>query len=44
MFFSKKAPKQKGGCLDTLDTPGSVTEKGERSNSIKRYKRKERGV
>ena len=20
MFFSKKAPKQKGGCLDTLDT------------------------
>jgi len=21
MFFSKKAPKQKGGCLHTLDTP-----------------------
>ena len=21
MFFSKKAPKQKGGCLDTLDSP-----------------------
>ena len=21
MFFSKRAPKQKGGCLDTLDTP-----------------------
>ena len=21
MFFSKKAPKRKGGCLDTLDTP-----------------------
>jgi len=23
--LSKKAPKQKGGCLDTLDTPGSAT-------------------
>ena len=21
MFFSKKGPKEKGGCLDTLDTP-----------------------
>jgi len=21
MFFSKRAPKQKDGCLDTLDTP-----------------------
>jgi len=21
MFFSKRAPKQKGGCLDTLNTP-----------------------
>jgi len=26
MFFSKRAPKQKGGCLDTLDTPGSATD------------------
>ena len=28
IFFLKKAPKQKGGCLDTLDTPspGSATE------------------
>jgi len=28
IFFSKKAPKQKGGCLDTLDTPspGSATD------------------
>ena len=26
MFFSKKAPKQKGGCLDTLDPPGSATD------------------
>jgi len=23
--FEKRAPKRKGGCLDTLDTPGSVT-------------------
>jgi len=26
MFFSKKASKQKGRCLDTLDTPGTATE------------------
>jgi len=25
VFFQKRAPKQKGGCLDTLDTPGSAT-------------------
>jgi len=47
MFFTKRAPKQKGGCLDTLDTPwichwtsqsaSSTSDAGRRVASVQKH-------